>query len=153
MLTRHCRSKTEKKSKIKFLFLKIHKFFKFLFVSAGLAIISKHAKFLTVQQPFQLSLPTGVIITAVSGFTKISRRVLDATTRNIKKRKLFLRLAGLRFQIIQSKFILFFKDFNFFQTHCFAQPRCFGKSIDAAYRRMGLWKWRCRPIWNLATKK
>ncbi|CBY42452.1 unnamed protein product [Oikopleura dioica] len=57
-----------------------------------------------VQQLFQLSLPTGLIDTAVSGFTKISRRVLDASTRNTKKLKRFLRLAGFRFQIIQNEF-------------------------------------------------
>ncbi|CBY12354.1 unnamed protein product [Oikopleura dioica] len=40
------------------------------------------------------------ILTAVSGFTKICRRVLDLSL-HIKKLKRFLRLAGLLFQIIQ----------------------------------------------------
>ncbi|CBY11773.1 unnamed protein product [Oikopleura dioica] len=71
--------------------LSIEKGKKLLFVLATLANIAKLARFLTVQQPFQLSLPTRLINTAVSGFTKISRRVLDATTTNIKKLKRFLR--------------------------------------------------------------
>jgi len=96
------------------LLLKTHNFFKLLFVLAFLAKFAKLAKFLTIQQPFQLSLPTRLIDTAVSGFTKINRRVLDAAPSNIKKLKRFLRLAGLRFQIIQSKFQIILKDFNFF---------------------------------------
>ena len=48
---------------------------------------------------------------------------------------------------------LFFKDFDFFQTNFGSQSRRFGESIAAAYRRKGLWKWRCHPIWNLAIKR
>ena len=42
--------------------------------------------------------------------------MLDATPRNIKKRKRFRRLAGLRFQITQSKFQnIFLKILTFFR--------------------------------------
>jgi len=48
---------------------------------------------------------------------------------------------------------LFCKNFDFFQTDFGTQSRRFGKSIDAAYRWTRSWKWQCRPIWNLATKR
>ena len=47
----------------------------------------------------------------------------------------------------------FFENFDFFKTHFAPQPRRFGKSVAAAYRRKRLAKWRCHPIWNLATKR
>ena len=69
---------------------------------------------MTVRRPFQLSPPTGLMLTADWLSTRTSRRVLDANTPNTEKQKVFPFLAGLRFRTIQSKFSIIFKNSNFF---------------------------------------
>jgi hypothetical protein len=52
---------------------------------------------------------------AVSNSTTINRRLSDASTRNIRKRKRFRRLAGLRCPTILCEFLIIFADFYFFR--------------------------------------
>jgi hypothetical protein len=51
------------------------------------------------------------MIMADSDSSKINRRLLDATTRNTRKRKRFLQLAGLRCPIFLCEFLIIFEDF------------------------------------------
>ena len=76
---------------------------------AALATLKKPAKFTMVHQLHRLSLPTGLIDMALLDSSKINQRLLDANTRDIKKRKRFLQLAGLRFLTILCKFLIFLK--------------------------------------------
>jgi hypothetical protein len=55
------------------------------------------------------------MLLAVSDFTNINRRLLVATPRSTKKRKRFLRLAGLRCPTILCEFLIIFEDFYFFR--------------------------------------
>jgi hypothetical protein len=52
---------------------------------------------------------------AVSDSSTINRRLLDATTRNTRKRKRFLVLAGLRCPTILCEFLILYKDLFFFR--------------------------------------
>jgi hypothetical protein len=52
---------------------------------------------------------------ADSDSTTIGRRLLDATTRNTRKRKRFLRQAGPRCPTILCEFLIIFEDFYFFR--------------------------------------
>jgi hypothetical protein len=55
------------------------------------------------------------MIMADSHSLKISQRLLDATTRNTRKRTRFLRLAGLRCPTILCEFLIIFEDLFFFR--------------------------------------
>ena len=83
--------------------------------SALLATLINPARSSTAHQLFGLSPPNGLIDMALSDSSTISRRLLDATTRSTRKRKRFLRLAGLRCPTILCEFLIIFDDFNFFR--------------------------------------
>jgi hypothetical protein len=55
------------------------------------------------------------MIMADSDSSKINRRLLDATTRNTRKRKRFLQLAGLRCPTFLCEFLIIFEDLYFFR--------------------------------------
>ena len=86
--------------------------FKLLFASAGLANL---ARFSTARQLLRLSAPSGFILMADSDSSTISRRLLEAKTRQLEKRKHFLLLAGLRCPTILCEFLIIFEDFYFFR--------------------------------------
>jgi hypothetical protein len=92
------------------------------------------------------------MIMADSDSSKINRRLLDATTRNTRKRKRFLQLAGLRCPIFLCEFLIIFEDFKFFQETFGAQPCRLGQWSDDAAGRMGLRKLQC-PNWNLGIER
>ena len=56
---------------------------------------------------------------AVSDSSRINRRLLDASTRNTRKRKRFLELAGLRCPTFLCEFLIIFEDFYFFSQISF----------------------------------
>jgi hypothetical protein len=89
--------------------------FKLLSASAFMAIFANLARSSTAHQLFRLSPPNALIIMADSDSSKINRRLLDAPTNNTKKRKRFLRLAGLRCPTILCEFLIIFDDFYFFR--------------------------------------
>jgi len=80
-----------------------------------MATVANPATSSTDQQLFRLSPPNGLMFMAVSDSTIINRRLLDATTRNTRKRKRFLELAGLRCPTILCEFLIIFEDFYFFR--------------------------------------
>jgi hypothetical protein len=86
-----------------------------LSASATLATLANPARSSTDQQLRRLLPPNGLIEMAYSDSTTISRRVLDATTSNTRKRKRFLELAGLRCPTILCEFLIIFEDFYFFR--------------------------------------
>ena len=67
----------------------------------------------------RLSPPNGLIFMAVSDSTKIGRRLFDAWRRSTRKRKRFLRLAGLRCPTILCECLTIFEDFYFFRKISF----------------------------------
>ena len=87
-----------------------------MFASAFLTTLPNLARLSTAQQVRRLSPPNGLIIVADSDSSTTNRRLLDAGTRNTRKQKRFLRLAGLRCPIILCEFLIFCEDFNFFRT-------------------------------------
>ena len=138
----------DKKVKSNFDF-KISLIFKLLSASAILATVSNPARSSTVHQLRRLSPPNGLMLLAVSDFTKISRRLLDATTRNTRKRKRFLRLAGLRCPTILCEFLIIFEDFYFFRKisgHSLvgldngAMMLLGGYDLESSSVRAGIWK-------------
>ena len=86
-----------------------------MFASAVLTTLSNPARSSTAQQLRRLSPPNGLITVAVSDSSKISRRLLDAGPRITRKRKRFLRLAGLRCPTFLCEFLIIFEDFYFFR--------------------------------------
>ena len=94
--------------------LKINLIFKLLSASATVTTLANPARSLTAQQLRQLSPPTGLMFGADSDSSRISRRLLDATTTHSRKRKRFLELAGPRCPTILCEFLIFFEDFYFF---------------------------------------
>ena len=80
-----------------------------------MAKLAAPARSSTAQKLFRLSPPNGLITKAVSDSTTIGRRLLDVGTRNTRKRKRFLRLAGLRCPTTLCKFLIIFEDFYFFR--------------------------------------
>jgi hypothetical protein len=86
-----------------------------LFASAILATLENLARSSTAQQLRRLFPPNGLIDMADSDSTTIGRRLLDASTRNTKKRKRFHRLAGLRCPTFLCEFLIIFEDFYFFR--------------------------------------
>ena len=83
--------------------------------SAGVATLANLARSSTAHQVCRLTPPTILMLMALSDSTIISRRLSDATTRNTRKRKRFLRLAGLRCPTFLCKFLIIFEDFYFFR--------------------------------------
>ena len=100
------------KGKTRFWFWKIHQIFKLLFASASLGNLARSS---TVRQLRRLSPPNGLILMAVSDSSTINRRLLDATHLNTRKRRCFLRLAGLRCLTIICEFLTIFEYFYFFR--------------------------------------
>jgi hypothetical protein len=86
-----------------------------LFASAILATLANPARSSTAQQLRRLSPPNGLIDMADWDSTNINRRLLDASTRNTRKRKRFLKLAGLRCPIFLCEFLIIFDDIKFFR--------------------------------------
>jgi hypothetical protein len=77
--------------------------------------ISDLARSSTVHHLLWLSLPSGLIEVAVLDSSKINRRPFDAGTRSTRKRKRFLRLAGLCCPTFLCEFLIIFEDFYFFR--------------------------------------
>jgi hypothetical protein len=107
------------KGKSKFLFFNFFKS-KLLFASAILATLASLARSLMDHQLRRLSPPNGLIDMAVSDSSTINRRLSDASTvaehqqtRNTKKRKRFLRLAGPRCPTFLCEFFIILKIFTF----------------------------------------
>jgi hypothetical protein len=104
-----------RKGKSTFLFLNFFFNFKLLSASERLATLANPARFSTAHQLRGLSPPNGLMKKEVSDSTKICRRLSDATMRNTRRRKCFLRLAGLRCPTILCEFLIIFEDFTFFR--------------------------------------
>ena len=82
---------------------------------ALLTTLANPARSSTARQLRRLSPPNGLIILALSDCSRINRRLLAATTRNTRKRKRFLELAGLRCPTFLCEFLIIFEDFYFFR--------------------------------------
>ena len=74
---------------------------------------AKLARSSMAHQVCRLSQPTILIEMADSDCSRISRRLLAAPTRSTRKRKRFLRLAGLRCPTFLCQFLIIFEDFYF----------------------------------------